>query len=146
MVKRDAEAIAARLHEVEQELHEAWEREATWQLHVGPIRVIRVMTSRSWFLVLVSVCVVTFGSGVAFTFGKDTKELGVALVVGSIFALASFIGQVWTVQVQQERQLDEGLWGSEQRRYLRGLFREREKLAEQIGRTPDSPGSSAGRP
>jgi hypothetical protein len=127
-MKRDPDDAVARLREIERELDEAWERESTWRLHVGPVRVTRVMTSRSWFLVLVGVCVAAFGSGVVFTLTEDTKELGVALVVGSIFALSSFLGQVWTVQVQKEGR-------------LRELLRARGRLVDELGDDADAAGT-----
>jgi hypothetical protein len=91
------------------------------------------MTSKSWFPVLVGgICLLTFGCGVGFTFIRGMKELSVALVVGSIFALASFLGQVWTFQVQAERELGDRLWGADERRHLRQLGREYDQLVDQL--------------
>jgi hypothetical protein len=89
------------------------------------------MTSRNWFLLLVSVCIAAFASGAVLALTKGTKELGVALVVGSIFAISSFLGQVWTVQVQDERRLEAELWGADQRRYLQELLQERDRLFDE---------------
>ncbi|WP_203743854.1 hypothetical protein [Actinoplanes cyaneus] len=131
MMRRDPSEVVADLREVERQLNEAWKDISTWQVHIGPVKVNKVMTSRSWFLVLVSVCVFAFAAGVALTLIKETKELGIALVVGSIFAAASFLGQVWTVQVQKEHQVSGDLWGAEQRRHLQRLIEAREKLVDE---------------
>jgi hypothetical protein len=81
---------------------------------------------------------------VALALVRGTKELGVALVVGSIFALASFLGQVWTLQVQAERELKDHLWGAEKRRNPRRLIREYAELAA-LGHDCDPAGSGDGR-
>jgi len=119
-----------RLQEIEHELAEAWAAEAEWQLYVGPVRLRRTMSSRSWFLLLVVLCATSFASGAVLTLMGDTKELGVALVVGAVFATASFLGQVWTVQVQEERKLLMDLRGRERRERFQRILQERQQLID----------------
>jgi hypothetical protein len=52
-------------------------------------------------------------AGIALILGKGVlKDLGVAMVVGALFAFGSFAAQWWTVQVQFERDVDDRIYGS----------------------------------
>jgi hypothetical protein len=72
--------LAAQLRHVERQLAEAWNRGSVWQTHIGPLRITKVMTSRVWFVLLLGIYLLAFGSGVALALIEKTEELGVALV------------------------------------------------------------------
>lgn len=59
------------------------------------------------------------------------RELGVAIVVGSLFAFGSFIAQWWTVQVQFEREITDRVYGSTDRQ--RELGEQRLRVIERLG-------------
>ena len=42
--------------------------------------------------------------GIALTFLASTKELGIALVVGSVFAGGAFVAQMWGIQYAREQE------------------------------------------
>jgi hypothetical protein len=65
-------------------------------------------------------------------------ELGTALVVGAIFAIGSFVGQWWALQIERERSLHDAVFGEEEADHLRRLQRRRDKIIAQIERI--SPG------
>jgi hypothetical protein len=77
----------------------------TWQFWRFKAR----MPSQRITAVFVGFCVATFLAGAIMTFFGPTKELGIAIVVGSIFTGGSFMIQYWAVQVTSERALYESL-------------------------------------
>ncbi len=79
------------------------ERDA-WQLQYGHVHLRMRMGSQRITRVFITLILVLLIVGVAATFVSGTRELGIALVVGAIFAGASFITQYWAVQVAKEEE------------------------------------------
>ena len=71
-------------------------------------------------------------AGVVLALIEPTAELGVALVVGSIFAGGSFVSQVWVLQVEREFHLDNETFGADQVRRFKALLRKHDRLAGQV--------------
>jgi hypothetical protein len=55
-----------------------------------------------------------FGTGLIFVNGV-LRELGIAIVVGSIFAFGSLVAQWWTVQTQREIDIRDHMLGGTER-------------------------------
>jgi hypothetical protein len=68
---------------------------------------------------------VSFVVGIIFTFLKGTfSNLGVALVVGSLFAGGAVVGQVWSLAFQERQSLLEKALGDERTKNLEKLGEE----------------------
>jgi len=80
----------------------------------------------------ITFCVTCFSLGVVLIFHESTKELGVALVVGTIFAGGSFIMQVWGVAVLNEAQSRLAITAEEDKIHLHKLQTRNQKLAGRI--------------
>jgi hypothetical protein len=80
----------------------------------------------------VGFCVLTFVAGAAMALVPSTRELGIAVVVGSIFSFGSFVTQFWAVVVQNERQAHDLIWGEPDRRQARHLIRRHGRLLDRL--------------
>jgi hypothetical protein len=108
------------------------EQDGGWQAVIGPFRISQVLNSMSWFRMILTVSAASFIVGAALTFVDPAKELGIALVVGAIFAGVSFLGQAWTLQVQAERAKSDRLFGKDEVRELRDLLKSRQRILAEI--------------
>ncbi|MFI5895597.1 hypothetical protein ACIA5D_36435 [Actinoplanes sp. NPDC051513] len=134
MDQADKDKLEKELADVENELWTAADMHSTWTANVGPVRVTRVLTSMSWFRMILTVSGAAFLAGIPLTLVDKTQELGVALVVGAIFAGVSFLSQVWTVQTQREEANYDKLFGDEDRQKIRRLLDARKRLRKELGR------------
>jgi hypothetical protein len=83
-----------------------------WQIEFGgkfriPVRL--GSTGFSWLYVGLNIAAFTFGV-VSVFLGASWRELGIALIVGSMFAIGAFVGQVWSIQLNTERHQVDVLW------------------------------------
>jgi hypothetical protein len=85
------------------------EPKSYWNLHYGPIHLRARMSSQRIVGIFISFCLVTLLGGALATFFSVTEELGIALVVGSMFTGGSFLIQYWSTQVDHERGAFEAL-------------------------------------
>ncbi|MBQ1036308.1 hypothetical protein [Micromonospora sp. C81] len=132
---RAADRLTDELEAVDQELWDAFSHASmSWGAGYGKRRITRRMSSGAWVSLLAALCLTTFSTGVPLTLIDPTRELGIALVAGSIFACAAFLGQVWTVQYQRESTLKNQLFGAEQQQQLHDLLKERDRLIGQLNR------------
>lgn len=95
-LRREREALLAKCFEYFESLR-------TWQLQVGKFKVSRIVSSQTVAKSFAGWHVTTFTSGVGLTFLSSTRELGIALVVGSLFAIGSFLSQWWSQVLESER-------------------------------------------
>ena len=107
---------------------------AGWQLRLGPVRLRGRFHSQTIARLYLGFCVACFAIGAALAVNSATKELGVAMVVGAIFAGGSFIVQWWALQMEKERELHSQLQGPNTAKYFKTLTRRRERLVAQIER------------
>jgi len=71
------------------------------------------MTAALIFLSYVAFNIAGMIAGIVMILNKGVlRELGIAIVVGSIFAFGSFIEQWWTIEVQQELDFVGRVYGS----------------------------------
>lgn len=118
---------------VEEEFWEAANKATSgWQLKIGPLYAKRHIGSQAIARIFIAFCLTCFVAGAALALTPSTRELGVAMVVGAIFAGGSFIIQLWGVQIQQEKAFAEKLFEEEKKRYFRSLMKRRDRLAAQI--------------
>jgi hypothetical protein len=73
----------------------------------------------------------TLSAGSLLTFFDSTKELGIALVVGAIFAGGSFVAQMWTVQQAKEKDVMALLRHGERQR-IEALVRRHNQLEAEL--------------
>jgi hypothetical protein len=71
------------------------------------------------------------GAGLIFITGP-TRELGLAMVVGSIFAFGSFVGQFWAVAIERNREVFREVMGNQEKAELKSLAVRREEILAQI--------------
>jgi hypothetical protein len=73
-----------------------------WQLRAGPLRIRGRVSSGTVALITIIFLSVTLISGVVLMIYGAANELGIALVVGSIFGLSSCLTQFWAVANARE--------------------------------------------
>lgn len=96
---------------------------------------------------------VTFAAGAALIFVpiENAATLGISMVVGSIFALGSYITQWWSVGVQRTYAKRDLIWGEQYRQEVLDLAQRGRDLAAKINAyeaalRPDERRGSTGRP
>jgi hypothetical protein len=122
------------LSDVEREFWKEFEDLTTsWQFKFGPIRFRRRVSNMFIAQVFVAFHLSCFagGIGLIFTTGP-TRELGIALVVGSIFAFGSFVSQFWAVSLEQRRAVYKEAVGDLETRDLKQLAKKREQIMNQL--------------
>jgi hypothetical protein len=131
--ERKIASLEAKLAEIESQLDEAVAVKAlTWHIGVRK-RAIRLrVTSENIALAYAVVCLGALAAGIAFTLSTGTKELGVALVVGAIFAIASFMAQWWAVAATQQQEILDDTYDRGIRERLRKLAQERQEIIDSL--------------
>jgi hypothetical protein len=85
---------------------------------------IYVVTPNAIALLYGTFLAVCFGVGIVLTFHSGTlASLGVALVVGALFAGGAVVGQIWSFAIQERRHLFEKAFGDERTKDLENLGR-----------------------
>jgi hypothetical protein len=83
---------------------------------------IHVVTPNAIALLYGTFLAVCFGLGIVFTFHSGTlANLGIALIVGSLFAGGAVVGQVWSFAIQEQNNLFEKAFGDERSKGLENL-------------------------
>lgn len=113
-----AEFIATR-KEIDREIEQL---STHWGITVGSFPIY-VATTRSIALIYGIFLVACFAAGIVFTFlGGTLTSLGVALIVGALFAGGAIVAQIWSFAIQEEHDL-----------FYRALGDERTKDLEKLG-------------
>jgi hypothetical protein len=135
----ELDQLVAELQDVNGEFWTAFgSHTMSWQLVIGRFRIHRILGSGDWALMYLGFCLVCLSAGAVLTFVEGAKELGIALVVGAVFAFGSLATQAWAIQMQKEQDADSQTFGRERQRYFQGLLKRRDLLIERIEKT--SPG------
>lgn len=88
------------------EFDQLWAGVQGLQLWWGPLRVRARLGSQRLAALFTAFHGLTAAAGVMFIFmGESFAELGVALVVGSLFGIGAFVAQVWALQSERETAL-----------------------------------------
>jgi hypothetical protein len=134
-----------RLHQELQETEDSFWREMShaasgWQLIAGPVRIRAVVRSETITLVYVAFNAACFIAGTIFIFaGGVLANLGIAIVVGAIFAFGSFVAQFWAVAVQNEREVRDRVFVDDWTTEMKRLAEKRTQLIERLRQArPDS--------
>jgi hypothetical protein len=111
-----------------------------WNIPLGSSRQIAVplaSTGLSWLYIGVDIA--AFVLGVAGIFlGRSWRDLGIALIVGAMFGISNFVGQLLAVQLNVEEHQRDLLWRDALTRNYAARLAEIEQ-----GRTPgDESGGS----
>lgn len=92
-----------------------------WGITVGSFPFY-VSTTTSIALLYGAFLVACFATGIAFTFlGEALASLGIALIVGALFAGGAIVAQIWSFAVQEERDLFNEALGAERTKDLQNL-------------------------
>jgi hypothetical protein len=112
-----AEFIATR-KEIDVEIKEL---STHWGITVGSLPVY-VSTTTAIALIYGTFLVACFAAGIAFTFLSGAfASLGIALIVGALFAGGAIVAQVWSFAVQEEHDLFYRALGDERTKDLQKL-------------------------
>lgn len=131
-VVRDAERIEEELGKLRADLWELAGREVnSWQVRAGRVRLAARLGSADIFVVYVVFLLAALSAGSLLTFFDSTKELGIALVVGAIFAGGSFVAQMWAVQQAKEKDVMALLRQGERQR-IEALVRRHNQLEAEL--------------
>lgn len=112
-----------------------------WQIKLGPLWIRRRIGSQVSAKLYVATNGVLLVAGAVLIFAEGAAaDLGIAIVVGAIFAMGSFLGMVWSLTVEKERQSLDLLYGDEIRDQLEKLRAQRNALYTELGNlTDDTP-------
>ncbi|MEV6816960.1 hypothetical protein [Micromonospora sp. NPDC051296] len=133
--EQDLPTLHKELDEIDIELSDIFsDTTHTWGITVGRMHITRRISSQGWFKIFIGTCVGSFAAGAPLSILEPTRELGFAMVVGSIFAGASLLTQAWALQVQAERETGRRMFGQGQQRHVRQLMRRREQILDEIDR------------
>ncbi|WP_157552805.1 hypothetical protein [Micromonospora sp. NRRL B-16802] len=100
-----------------------------WQ--VGPVRFTAGYGSMGIAQAYIVFCVLCLVAGILCTLLTSATELGVALVVGAIFAIGSIGPQAWAAQVGREISATQLVYGAELKKIIDSLHGEIRHLREQ---------------
>jgi hypothetical protein len=103
-----------------------------WTLQLGRLAVSGEFRSQRIARFYIAICLATFAAGAALTIFTKATELGSAMIVGAIFAGATFVAQWWTVQVQHEGQTRREIAGATGRERWIELGRRKAEIAQRL--------------
>jgi hypothetical protein len=101
------------LRKAQEELLREFDREiqSTWQIYVGRFNVPLQLSSGDFSWIYVGLDIAAFAFGIVCIFlGHSWRELGVALIVGAMFGIGAFVGQLLSVQLTTEEHQKDLLW------------------------------------
>ncbi|WP_116200505.1 hypothetical protein [Amycolatopsis circi] len=101
--ERDETLLAEAINVIER--YESLRRELTaWNFSVGRISLSRSVGTVQIFGIFVVWHTLALCAGITLIALKSGAELGIALTVGSLFGIGSFISQVWSQGMDRERE------------------------------------------
>lgn len=82
-----------------------------WQIYLGKMSIPVRLNSTGFSWLYVGINVFAFAFGIACIFlGASWRELGIALIVGAMFGMGTFVGQLLSVQLGVEEHQQDLLW------------------------------------
>jgi hypothetical protein len=110
-----------------------WDLAKGWLSVFGPPTVRRPASPIfiAQVFVLFHILCFAIGAGLIFTNGP-ARELGIAMVVGSIFAFGSFVGQLFSIAYGRTNEIAQQITGSQKMDDLKQLAGRREAILGQI--------------
>jgi hypothetical protein len=132
--------LEARLAQIEDEY---WQlADPGWRLQMGRLQMRRRVGSQTFAKLFASFNIVLFIGGVVLSFNEGTlASLGIAIVVGTLFSVGSFLTEVWSQTVDREserrnEQIREDM--TELLRLRRGVVTELRALDRAEGEQPST--------
>jgi len=124
----EADRLRAELIRIDDEirnLRSRFRRGIGWQLWGRPFGVRVPANSALIFMAFTLFNLSALGAGIGLTIATRgaLNNLGIALVVGALFAFGSFMAQWWTVQAQVELDFTDRITGTAQREEQIGKLR-----------------------
>lgn len=117
--------------QIERQMRQIEEYSHAWRLSLGRFRIAFRLGPSRMFLLIVTLYVLL---GVAGTIvltelsWQHAGELGVALIVGSLFGIGAFMSQAWAHVVEWEATAQRALWGYQRERRIAELRERHEEL------------------
>ena len=123
-----------------------WDLAKGWLSPFGPPTIRRPASPIfvAQLFVLFHILCFAVGAGLIFTSGP-ARELGIAMVVGSIFAFGSFVGQLFSVAYGRANEIMQQITGTQKVEELKQLAARREALKRQIDQL-EMPGGQSPQP
>jgi hypothetical protein len=143
----ELDRLRKKLAELDEQIKLQEARRANWGLglRVGRRRFAyyRRVTAAIIFLSYVTFNIAGIIAGIVLISNKGApRELGIAIVVGSIFAFGSFIAQWWSIEVQQEIDFVGRVYGSvAYQQHLGEMRNEITKILEDLNNSDKSASS-----
>jgi hypothetical protein len=111
---------------------------SVWRIGIGRFSTYRIIGSGELSFIYFTLAGCCLVAGIVLTlYGTVAQNVGVALIVGSIFSIGSFAAQVWTVTAQQERSVSERVQGVDPHiAALQEMHKEIIRLSDQIKNMP----------
>jgi hypothetical protein len=134
---RDFQAERERLRllreHIESEYDRLYKRMANqWSLSIGPKRLTRNVSSQAIFWLYVSFLAAAALTGTLLIVLNVVLPMGIALLVGSLFAGGSFVSQVWSLTLQSERKAHDSVYGDMIQEWMRELVFRMGEVAEEL--------------
>ncbi len=128
--------------ELEAEFNRLYSRISNqWQLPLGSRSLARTVPSGHIFWTysaILSSCAII---GLILTLMNVVPTLGIALLAGAIFAGGSFVSQVWSLTVQQEKKAFEFVYGDDLKSYMQHLDNQLFELKKALAEDDSDPPS-----
>ncbi|MEU6646759.1 hypothetical protein ABZ863_30040 [Saccharomonospora sp. NPDC046836] len=124
LVERDR--IVARYNEINSAIH-------TWGIKIGPWRWVRPVHTGAISIIFALWHLSAFATGVLITIlWEGGKELGVALVVGALFGVGSFLSQMWSQGMDRQREFVQRVEFEDELSEMRGLIRKFREIENEL--------------
>ena len=128
----EAGRLREELRQLDDEFHRRYAAGATGFSFSTGRRPTRHLSAQALARLYFGFCLSAFAAGAVLATLDATKELGVAMVVGALFAGGSFIAQAWMLQVERERAVKGALWGDAERAEMRAMLDRRRQLVAEL--------------
>lgn len=131
---REIATLTDELNHIRQALAREYEVVAggRWGIQLGRLAVSGKFHSQRIARFYITICLATFAIGAALTIFTKATELGSAMIVGAVFAGATFVAQWWTVQVQNEEQARREIAGASRRERWTELGKRQAEIAQRL--------------
>jgi hypothetical protein len=133
--------VARDLAEIDEELETLIEEAHGWQVNLGRLSVRSSLSQQTLFLLFVGFHLATSLGGAALILKGSGRaaDLGIALLVGALFGLGTFMAEVWGRTVDKTAWIREIAYGERTREHFRELIARREAILERQAASEGSP-------
>jgi hypothetical protein len=105
--KSKAESLITERAERYRELGNIYRNFSTWSIGIGKLKISASVGTQAIAVAFVAWHVLAAVAGIVLTIIWKEKELGVALIVGALFGIGSFMAQFWSQAMDTQREFIE---------------------------------------